>query len=316
MRDQFGREINYLRLSITERCNLRCIYCRESNDCFTAENELTAAEISRIVAQMIALGVNKVRVTGGEPLVRKDLEDIISDIARHDEVKDLCMTTNAQGLENRVMDLRRAGLQRLNISLDSLCKERYSKMTRGGHLSDVLAGVEASIACGMKCVKINTVLVRGVNDSEIDDFIQLAKDYPLDVRFIELMPIGRLGEDAGRRITSGEVLESHPELVRIAPRSPNQPSEDYAGEGFRGRVGFISPVSHKFCADCNRVRLTSDGHIRMCLGCNEETDLRAALSQSDDVLRESIRDAIFHKPCSHAFETIFHSQRAMNRIGG
>ncbi len=316
MRDQFGREINYLRLSITERCNLRCIYCRESNDCFTTENELTAAEISRIVAQMIALGVNKVRVTGGEPLVRKDLEDIISDIARHDEIKDLCMTTNAQGLENRVMNLRRAGLQRLNISLDSLCKERYSKMTRGGHLSDVLAGVEASIACGMKCVKINTVLVRGINDSEIDDFIRLAKDYPLDVRFIELMPIGRLGEDAGRRITSGEVLENHPELIRVAPRSQNQPSEDYAGEGFRGRVGFISPVSHKFCTDCNRVRLTSDGHIRMCLGCNEETDLRMELTQPDDVLRESIRNAIFHKPCSHAFETMFHSQRAMNRIGG
>lgn len=316
MRDQFGREINYLRLSITERCNLRCIYCRESNDCFTTENELTAAEISRIVAQMIALGVNKVRVTGGEPLVRKDLEDIISDIARHDEIKDLCMTTNAQGLENRVMNLRRAGLQRLNISLDSLCKERYSKMTRGGHLSDVLAGVEASIACGMKCVKINTVLVRGINDSEIDDFIRLAKDYPLDVRFIELMPIGRLGEDAGRRITSGEVLENHQELIRVAPRSQNQPSEDYAGEGFRGRVGFISPVSHKFCTDCNRVRLTSDGHIRMCLGCNEETDLRMELTQPDDVLRESIRNAIFHKPCSHAFETMFHSQRAMNRIGG
>ena len=226
------------------------------------------------------------------------------------------MTTNAQGLEKRVWDLRRAGLQRLNISLDSLCKERYSKMTRGGHLSDVLQGVEASIACGMQRVKINTVLVRGVNDGEIDDFIRLAKEYPLDIRFIELMPIGKLGEDASRRITSGEVLEGHPELVRIAPRDPNQPSEDYAGEGFRGRVGFISPVSHKFCADCNRVRLTSDGHIRMCLGHNEETDLRAALGRPDEVLLETIRNAVFNKPCGHAFETMFHSQRAMNRIGG
>ncbi|MDY3619513.1 GTP 3',8-cyclase MoaA [Agathobaculum sp.] len=316
MLDQFGREIDYLRLSVTERCNLRCIYCREGNDCFTAENELSAKEISRIVEQMVALGVRKVRVTGGEPLVRSDLEQIVADIARHPEVADLCMTTNAQGLENRVADLRCAGLGRLNISLDSLCKERYSKMTRGGHLGDVLGGIDAALACGMGLIKVNTVLVRGENDSEIGDFIRLAKEYPIDVRFIELMPIGRLGEDGTRRIPSAEVLEAYPELRPVAPRSPCQPSEDFAGEGFRGRVGFISPVSHKFCGVCNRVRLTSDGHLRMCLGDNAETDLRPALERSDEMLFETIREAVWKKPRGHHFETLFHSLRAMNRIGG
>lgn len=316
MLDRFGREINYLRLSVTERCNLRCIYCREGNDCFTAENELTAGELSRIVSQMAALGVQKVRVTGGEPLVRQDLEQIIADIARHSTVRDLCMTTNAQGLEGRIRGLHRAGLMRLNISLDSLCKERYSKMTRGGHLSDVLGGIDAALACGMNLIKVNTVLVRGENDGEIDDFIRLAKEYPIDVRFIELMPIGRLGEDGTRRIPNAEVLAAYPALKRLAPRCPCQPSEDYAGEGFRGRVGFISPVSHKFCAVCNRVRLTSDGHLRMCLGDNTETDLRPALDGTDQTLGDTIRAAIWNKPRGHHFETLFHSQRAMNRIGG
>lgn len=316
MLDKFGREIDYLRLSVTERCNLRCIYCRDGNDCFTAQNELTAEEISRIMRQMVALGIQKVRVTGGEPLMRQDLEDIIADIARYPQVHDICMTTNAQGLEARISELHRAGLSRLNISLDSLCKERYSKMTRGGRLSDVLTGIDAALSCGMSLIKINTVLVRGVNDGEIDDFISLARDYPVDVRFIELMPIGRLGEDGTRRITSAEVLAAHPELQRLTPRSPCQPSEDYAGERFLGRVGFISPVSHKFCAVCNRIRLTSDGHLRMCLGDNAETDLKPALAKSDAALHAQICEAIGSKPKGHQFEAMFHSLRAMNRIGG
>lgn len=316
MHDRFGREINYLRMSITERCNLHCIYCRDETNCFTGGNELTDKEISRIVKQMVSLGTKKVRITGGEPLARQDLECIIADIACHEQVIDLCMTTNGHGLAQRIKELQRAGLQRLNISLDSLREERYSQITCGGHLSEVLKGIEAAVGSGIELIKINTVLIRGQNDNEIDDFIRFAKEHPIDVRFIELMPIGRLGQDSTKRITSDEILAQHLELRRIPPRNKSQPSEDYAGEGFKGRVGFISPVSHKFCMDCNRIRLTSDGFLRMCLGNNTEVDLRPALQMSDSALLEVIQQAIWNKPLKHQFETMFHSQRAMNRIGG
>lgn len=315
MRDWMGRDLTYLRLSLTERCNLKCIYCREENEFCKGRHELTLPELEQLVAVFIELGITKIRLTGGEPLVRRDLEEIISMISQYPQVHDLSMTTNAQGLEDRVGALHRAGLKRVNISMDSLDPERYRRMTRGGDLHQVLRGIEAALREEM-LVKINAVLVRGENDVEVDSFLTFARELPVDVRFIELMPFSDVGGRRDRRVLGSEILRVHPELHAITPRAINQPSEDYTAEGFRGRIGFINPVSHKFCKYCNRIRLTSDGKLRMCLGHDEETDLRTYLQTHSEQLFSVIRDAMFHKPEKHSFEENYRANRTMNQIGG
>ena len=319
MLDSRGRKIEYLRLSITERCGLKCIYCREKN-CAVSEKsvqeELTFEEIGRIMRAMTALGVNKVRLTGGEPLIRSDLEQIAAAISESGAIRDLCMTTNAQGLAKRAKALHASGIMRLNISVDSLNEEKYRQISRGGELSEVLRGIEASIQCGFAPVKLNTVVVRGVNDDEIDAFIDLARRFPVYVRFIELMPFGRIGREEKNRVSNAELLATRPYLRRMEPEYYGQPSEDYTADGFVGRVGFISPMSHRFCADCNRIRVTSDGKLKPCLGSNVEIPLRDAMAQGDQTLLETIRQAIWNKPEGHHFERRFDSARSMDKIGG
>lgn len=314
MRDWMGRDLNYLRLSLTERCNLKCIYCREENEHCKGRHELTIPELTRLMSVFVELGITKVRLTGGEPLVRKDLEEIVKMAASFPQINDLCMTTNAQGLKERIRELNSAGLNRVNVSLDSLDETRYREMTRGGSLTSALDGINAAMELGMQ-VKINTVLVRGKNDCEVEAFLKMAKELPLDVRFIELMPFSTLGAKGSQRVLGTEILAAHPELVPIAGRSESQPSEDYQGRDFRGRVGFINPVSHKFCDRCNRIRLTSDGKLRMCLGNDEETDLRSCMNSQPERLFQVMKDAIYNKPEKHSFEN-YRANRAMNQIGG
>lgn len=316
MKDCMGREIEYLRLSVTDRCNLRCVYCRDGSEQCNKEKELTVNDIDRIIKSMVFLGVNKVRLTGGEPLMRPDLEMIVKKVAQNSRIKDLCMTTNGQGLSYRVKALKEAGLMRLNISVDSLDAARYNRITRGGKIEEVIRGIDEAITCGLYPIKLNAVIVRGENDDEIDDFIALTKDRPIDVRFIELMPIGKLGQNKENRVPSSEILESRPYLKRVMPRYPSQPSEDYKVEGYQGRVGFISPMSHKFCNICNRIRLTSDGQIKPCLGNNGEVSLKNALLAGADMLTAVIRKTIFNKPEGHNFDKKFASDRIMSRIGG
>ncbi|MDO5784578.1 MAG: GTP 3',8-cyclase MoaA [Eubacteriales bacterium] len=315
MRDWMGRDIHYLRISLTERCNLKCIYCREETAFCKAKEELTLDDLTELMQAFTVLGIRRVRLTGGEPLIRKDLEQIVHMISSFPQIHDLSMTTNAQGLANRVARLHQLGLKRINISLDSLDPERYRSMTRGGDFNQVMCGIDAALAEGMP-VKINAVLVRGENEEEADDFIQLAREYPVDVRFIELMPFSALGTQDKQRVLNSEILARHPELCAVPPRDPSQPSEDYQAEGFAGRVGFISPISHKFCSHCSRVRLTSEGKLRMCLGNDRETDLRPWLHAGTEQLTQVLRDAIYHKPEAHAFESNICAQRAMNQIGG
>ena len=315
MRDWMGRDLHYLRMSLTERCNLKCIYCREENEYCQIKQELSLPELTRLMGIFTMLGVTKVRLTGGEPLVRKDLEQIIHMVAGFTQIRDLSMTTNAQGLADRIAGLHAAGLGRINISLDSLDAERYRRMTRGGDLKQVLDGMNAAV-CRQMGIKINVVLVRGENDGEIEDFIALAREYPVDVRFIELMPFSALGTQEDRRVPGGEILARHAELYPVAARYVSQPSEDYQADGFAGRVGFINPISHKFCRDCNRIRLTSDGKLRMCLGDDRETDLRPWLHAQGDQLFRVMREAIFHKPEGHCFTEQYRAERAMNQIGG
>ncbi len=315
MLDQFGRQIDYLRVSVTERCNLRCTYCRaEEGDC-PKERELTADEFTRIVSVFADLGIKKVRLTGGEPLLRKDIMKIIKNISVIEGIRDLSMTTNAQQLNGRARLLRSAGLNRVNISMDSLKPDRFKAMC-GGNLDLVLKGIEESMDAGLTPVKINVVLVKGRNDDEVDDFIELTRDRPLDVRFIELMPLGELGQHGSLRVNNTELISARPHLKPLAPRYPSQPSRDYQVEGYLGRVGFISPHSQKFCRSCNRVRLMSDGNLRMCLGDNSELSLLEALNNGEDALKQLIAGAIYNKPAQHEFDRTFIPNKNMSKIGG
>ena len=316
MNDRFGRTITYLRLSLTERCTLKCAYCRAGEGICPKKGELSRDEFLRIVRAFAAVGVKKVRLTGGEPMLRRDLIPIISGIRAIDEICEITMTTNGQHLAGQCRALREAGLNRLNISVDSLKPERYTAITGGGSLSLVLAGIEEAFAAGFPSVKLNVVLLRGQNDDETADFIALTKDRPLSVRFIEYMPLGET-DQASLRVTGAELLQKHPELVPVEPAYLGQPARDYQMPGYVGRVGLIDPMSHRFCADCNRVRVMSDGMIRPCLGSNEEFSLKEALEQADDhALNAVIARAIALKPETHCFDEAFTAEKTMRHIGG
>ena len=316
MNDRFGRTITYLRLSLTERCTLKCAYCRAGEGICPKKGELSRDEFLRIVRAFAAVGVKKVRLTGGEPMLRRDLIPIISGIRGIDGIDEITMTTNGQHLAGQCRALREAGLDRLNISVDSLKPERYTAITGGGSLSLVLAGIEEAFTAGFSSVKLNVVLLRGQNDDETADFIALTKDRPISVRFIEYMPLGET-DQASLRVTGAELLQKHPELVPVEPAYLGQPARDYQMPGYVGRVGLIDPMSHRFCADCNRVRVMSDGMIRPCLGSNEEFSLKEALEQTDDnALHAVIARAIVLKPETHCFDEGFSAEKTMRHIGG
>ncbi len=315
MKDQWGRDITYLRLSVTERCQLNCAYCRGYRD-QAEQRELTAEEFARVARAMAELGVKKIRLTGGEPLLREDIFTIVSGLRAIPGIEEITLTTNAQLLPGKAFQLKDAGLARINISMDSLDPVRYRSITGGGDLALVLAGMREAIDAGLVPLKVNVVLMRGVNDAEIDAFIGLTREQLIDVRFIELMPMGK--GDVSRRVNGDEILKTRPWLTAIPPRYAGQPSLDYRVEGHQGRVGFISPISHRFCGLCNRVRVMSDGMLRLCLGVDAEVSLKEALAQKDDaMLAQIIREEVYQKPPSHRFEDKgFHSNKDMSRIGG
>ncbi|NCC76374.1 MAG: GTP 3',8-cyclase MoaA, partial [Clostridia bacterium] len=320
--DQFGRSITYLRLSITPRCNLNCIYCRPGHcpagyDPFAQTRILTVAEIDRLVRVLARLGIQKIRLTGGEPLLRPDLEEIIRQIRCHPEITDLSLTTNGQDLAERAAALKDAGLMRVNISLDSLRADRFEKITGNGSLERALAGIDASLAVGLHPVKLNTVLMRGVNDDELDQLFDLTFDRPLALRLIELMPMNQAAAASEHLVTGTEILQRYPQLERVADSYPGQPAEDYRLPGHIGTIGLIRPISHKFCHICNRVRITADGKVKGCLGQDDEYDLLPWLDQPDDALLvQALAAAILAKPPSHQFEARQVPGRGMDRTGG
>lgn len=318
MKDKYDREIKYLRISITQNCNLKCIYCSPEGECEDKKEVcLSPDEIESVVRSMEKVGISKVRITGGEPLLRNDVCEIVERIAGVPGINDISLTTNGVNLEEKVEGLKKAGLNRLNISLDSLKEERYSYITGGGKLSKALSGIEKSLELGLNPIKINSVLIKGINDDEIDDFIELAKDKPIQVRFIELMPIGTYGEENSDKIVNNsDIIKAHPQLVYDGKSNNGQPATYYTIEGYKGKIGFISPMSHKFCSTCNRIRLTCDGKIKPCLGNNGEIDILDTLKNHPDKLDQLIQDTIFNKPRGHNFGKDFSSLRSMNRIGG
>lgn len=321
MKDHFGREIDYLRVSVTDRCNLRCTYCMSESGIQDIGHGtvLRNEELLMIIKESVGLGIRKIRITGGEPLVRKGIVELVGDIAALKGVDEVVMTTNGILLPQYIRDLKEAGLDRVNISLDSLRADRFNEITRLGELHDVLEGLHLAMSLGMGPVKLNTVLIGGFNDDEIEDFVVLTRDYPLEVRFIELMPIGEaIIWPKDRFLSNDVVLERMPELKPLEIQDPSSPATYYRLPGGKGRVGLISPISCQFCGHCNRLRLTADGKIKPCLHSDEEIDLMRVLRENTAVLQEEIRKAIALKPYSHRLgdDGGIARKRNMNQIGG
>jgi cyclic pyranopterin phosphate synthase len=304
-RDTFNRQIDYLRVSITDRCNLKCIYCMPGSGLkhFDRSEILTSGEIIRIVRIAAKYGVRKVRLTGGEPLLRPDLLPLISGV-KAAGIRDLSITTNGQKLAGMAQAMKQAGLDRVNISLDSLIADRYRKITRGGELDRVWAGIKESEQAGLSPVKINMVPVRGVNDDEIAKFAKLTMYLDVHIRYIEFMPIGSSGAwRPGSYLSKDEIMErvsAAGKLVRL-PFKGGGPSRNYRIEGATGMIGFISPITDCFCGSCNRLRLTAIGKLRPCLFSESAVDMRTALRNgaTEEALEALYRAAVLSKPASH-----------------
>ena len=315
MKDAFDRDITYLRISITDLCNLRCLYCMPDGVCRKRhEDILSFEEITEIAAAAASLGVKKLRVTGGEPLVRRGCAELCAMLAAIDGIEELVLTTNGTLLPRYAGALRHAGVRRVNISLDTLDPAKYSRITGGmGRLDDAVAGIRAAQDAGFAPLKINVVLIGSFNDDEIPAFAELTRRQPIELRFIELMPMGgRFGPEA--YIPVGTVLERVPALTPLP--DDGGVARLYRLPDGQGRVGLISPISRHFCASCNRLRLTSEGHIKPCLHSDRELPLRGL---HGDALTEALRAAIAAKPAMHGALDADHMSaagRGMYTIGG
>ena len=309
MKDRFGREISYLRISVTQRCNFRCAYCGAEQP---GINELSPGQLAVFAAAFARAGITKIRLTGGEPLIREDIAAIARAVRDAAKPETLAVTTNGFLLKEKAPALKEAGVDAVNISLDTLDPACFNRMTGRDALSAVLAGLETALAQGFRRVRVNAVLLRGVNDGDADKLAALARDYPVDVRFIELMPTADGDDYKKRMIPSGELLARFPHLSPVP--GEDGAAEYYTAEGFQGRVGLISPVSKKFCNDCSRIRLLADGRVKPCLGQKETFDLRPFL-EDPDRLYEEICKCIYNKPAGHHFEKS-RGLAPMNQIGG
>lgn len=319
MIDAYGRNINYLRISVTDRCNLRCEYCMPEDGilCKGHEDILRFEEIIKVIKAAERLGINKIRYTGGEPLVMKDFDKLIYETSKLKKINDISVTTNGILLAEMAADLKKAGLNRVNISLDTLDKDKFKSITRIGDLNKVLESIDKSLEVGLNPIKINTVLMKGINDTEFDDFLNLVKEMPIEIRFIELMPIGegkKLYEE--RKLSFMELLKQHPELIPLETEKSST-AHLYKLEGAKGKIGFISPVSCKFCSECNKIRLTSTGTIKQCLHSKEEINLREYIDNEEKLIN-ALKAAIYSKPLEHHLEkeNASRSERMMYQIGG
>ena len=317
MIDQFGRNINYMRLSVTDKCNLRCRYCmpaegvclREHKDMLTEDEMITAVEAAA------SLGVRKLRITGGEPLVKKNIVSICRRAALVEGIEEVCLTTNGLMLPKLAEDLKDAGVKRLNLSLDTLDPEKYAYITRIGTLDDFMAGLNAALDAGFEKIKINAVLIGGFNDDEIVPLAELTKQFPVDMRFIEMMPMYDSGDfKEASFVPYTKVLETLPEAVPV--ESDGGVAKLYRLPGAMGNVGLISPLNAHFCGSCNRIRVTADGKIKPCLHSDVEYSIKG---MDFDGMKAELEKAIWNKPQWHGdLDAVHRSQagRNMNQIGG
>ena len=324
MKDQYGREIHDLRISLTDRCNLRCVYCMPEEMTFKPRDELLTDDELLLLARVAAeLGVTKIRLTGGEPTVRPGLVDLVRRIAAIPAVRDLAMTTNGVLLSRLARPLMEAGLRRINVSVDTLDRDKFRRITRWGDLDDVLAGLEAARAAGLHPIKINAVVVRGYNEDDVGDLARLTLEHDWEVRFIEMMPFGSVAD-----FQTSAYVPSRETMARVeqalGPLQPlnvtgYDPARTYRLEGAPGTLGFISSVSQPFCAQCGRLRLTAEGRLRLCLLRDDEVDLRTPLraGATYEEIRERFRAAAFRKPWGHGLaRNVSPRERVMSQIGG
>ncbi|TBU88810.1 GTP 3',8-cyclase MoaA [Phytopseudomonas dryadis] len=324
--DPFGRRITYLRLSVTDRCDFRCTYCMSEDMVFTPRAQiLTLEELYSVADAFIGLGVKRIRITGGEPLVRKNLLSLLQRLGARSELEDLAITTNGSQLHEMAADLRAAGVRRLNVSIDSLRRERFAAFTRRDKLDQVLAGIDAALAAGFERIKLNTVVQTGRNDDEVLDLVEYAVARGLDVSFIEEMPLGNITSHRREQtFCSSDVVRARIEARYPLVRSSHVtggPSRYWQVAGSGSRVGFISPHSHNFCGDCNRVRVTAEGKLVLCLGHDNALDLRALMRAhpgDGERLRNALLKALQLKPERHHFDADEQVQviRFMSMTGG
>ncbi|MFW6267312.1 MAG: GTP 3',8-cyclase MoaA [Halanaerobium sp.] len=316
LKDELGRVIDYLRISITDRCNLRCRYCMPADGVENKSHQdiLSYEDILKIVKYGKKLGIKKVRITGGEPLVRLGVEDFIAALNRLD-LEDISMTSNAVLLSKKAVRLKKAGLDRINISLDTLDSEKFKKITRRDNLTDVLQGIKAALKAGIDPVKLNVVLMKGLNDDELFDFVELSRKQKLNVRFIEYMPLGGEAE-AEKFVSSREIKDLISQKFNLMPAvaKGNGPANYFKLEGAEGTIGFISALSEHFCSSCNRLRLTADGRFKPCLAGDQEILIKGF---SKEEIKAAYLKALEIKPVCHnlSFEHQDYS-RNMSQIGG
>ena len=307
--DQFGRTVDYIRLSITDRCDFRCVYCMSEDMTFLPRDEvLSLEECARLVKIFVNLGVTKVRITGGEPLVRKNALWLFEEVGKLAGLKELVLTTNGSQLESQAAALKKAGVKRINISIDSLQPERFKKITRTGDLNKVLAGLQASIHAGFEGIKINTVLMRGSNDDEAADLVQFAVEHKIDISFIEEMPLGEV--DHAREstfVSNADTLKLLQSKYSLLPSTETTggPARYWRVANSNTKIGFISPHSHNFCESCNRVRITCKGELYLCLGQEDKVDLMPLLRENpndDAPIIDAIIGSMSIKPKGHDFD--------------
>ena len=326
MKDGLGRSIDYLRISVIDKCNLRCTYCMpvEGFEWIPKSEILRYEEIQAIVREMAGMGLRRVRITGGEPLVRKDLSELVSQLRTIAEIEDIALSTNAILLPRFATELRLAGVDRVNISLDTLRRDRFEEIARRPVrlFDETMRGIEAAERAGFAPIKINTVLLRGLNDDEVAEFARVTRTKPWHVRFIELMPVGENLHLADRFIGTDEVLERLLDIDELLPdEGPrgNGPARYYRFAGAPGSVGVITPLSHNYCDSCNRLRLTADGRLRTCLFGNHEVDLKTPLRKSGSV-RAAVESALLDKPERHLLvmgsDTGSGGLGALSQVGG
>ncbi|MBI2850164.1 MAG: GTP 3',8-cyclase MoaA [Chloroflexi bacterium] len=323
--DSWQRQINYLRISVTDLCNLSCVYCSAGSlPRLSHDDILRYEEIQRIVRIAASMGITKVRLTGGEPLARPDFVKLVRMISEIKGIDDIAVTTNGILLAKYAKELKEAGLHRVNISLDTLKRERFKQITGGDKLADVLAGIETAHQVGLEPVKINTVVMRGKNDDEILDFARKTITEGWHVRFIEFMPFGSCGDEGVETVPTAEIQERIKVLGKLEPvvgPAGNGPAKYYQLPGSKGSLGFITPMTEHFCATCNRLRVTSDGHLRPCLLGNDEIALKNTLRSgaSDDEIKQLIQQAVAIKREEHHLSGELAPEvvtRPMYQIGG
>ncbi|MDO8415342.1 MAG: GTP 3',8-cyclase MoaA [Agitococcus sp.] len=324
--DGFDREITYVRLSVTDRCDFRCVYCMSEDMTFLPRQQiLSLEEIYRVGRVLVELGVKKIRLTGGEPLIRQNILWLVEKLAALNGLQELTMTTNGSRLKTLAQPLKDAGLDRINISLDSLNATRFHEITRTGHLSDVLAGITAAQQAGFQRIKLNSVIMRHRNDDEILTLVNFARQQQLDLAFIEEMPLGNISEHQriDTYISNEEIRQRIAQEYALLPATDNTggPARYYRMTDSQSRIGFISPHSHNFCGSCNRVRVTVEGRLLLCLGNEHSADLRAPIrahTDNDQPLIETIINALPLKPERHYFDLDETPQivRFMNMTGG